>query len=83
MAVEWVAVTESTVTWTAGSDATTATHSAVTEGRVDSWYQFSAVSATAITGINFQIAASEQYPVRVNTNDPLRVIGSNYSTGRP
>lgn len=60
--------------------------STVTEGRVDSWYQFSAVSDTDTDygrGVDFQLKAREQYPLKVNVNDPLKVVASAYSRGTP
>lgn len=60
--------------------------SAVTTGRVDSWYQLSAVSDTDTAygrGVDFQLKASEQFPVKANTNHPLKIVESAYSKGIP
>lgn len=69
--------------WTDANGATVAPYSTVeawsaaTTGRVDSWYQLSAV--TDADGVDFQLKVSEQFPVKVNANDPLRIVESAYS----
>jgi hypothetical protein len=58
----------------------------VTAGQVESWAQLSAVSDTDTDygrGVDFQLKASEQYPVKVNVNHPLKIVESAYSRGSP
>jgi hypothetical protein len=71
-----------TATWTADSGATTATYSGITDA-TPPWMQLSAVTDTDVAytiGVDFQLKARSQYPLKVSASRPLKIVTSAYST---
>lgn len=74
------------MSWATPSGATDPSWADSSVATVPGWYQLSAVTDTDATypiGVDFQLKASEQFPMKVSTSRPLKIVESAYSVGLP